>query len=106
MGFRGDLVWVLHFLSYTAYINDMPKVSSSIKSTDFADDTKCLSSGHNLSQICETASTELDKLFRRLTVNKLSQNIAKIQNSIFGNKQCETNHSVSINGTNINRVVT
>ena len=35
--------------------------------------------GHNLSQICETASTELDKLFRRLQVNKLSLNIAKIK---------------------------
>ena len=37
-------------------------------------------------------------------VNKLSLNIAKTNVMIFGNKQCEDNHVVSINGMNIKRV--
>ena len=37
-------------------------------------------------------------------VNELSLNIAKTNFMMFGNKQCEDNHVVSINGMNIKRV--
>ena len=60
---------------------------------------------NNLSQVCETVSTELGKLHNSwFQVNKLSLNIAKTNFMIFGNKQCEDNHVVSINGMTIKRV--
>ena len=46
----------------TLYINDMCNVSMLIKSIVFADDTNLFYSGDNLSQVCETVSTELAKL--------------------------------------------
>ena len=75
-----------------------------MKSIVFADDTNFFYSGDNLSQVCETESTELDKLHSWFQVNKLSLNIAKSNFMIFGNKQCEENHVVIINGMNIKRV--
>ena len=77
-------------------INDMCNVSMLMKSIVFA--------GDNLSQVCETVSTELGKLHSWFQVNKLSLNIAKTNFMIFGNKQSEDNHVVSINGMNIKRV--
>ena len=73
------------------YINDMCNVSMLIKSIVFADDTNFFYLGDNLSQVCETVSTELDKLHSWFQVNKLSLNIAKTNFMIFGNKQCEDN---------------
>ena len=75
-----------------------------MKSIVFADNTNFFYSGDNLSQVCETVSTELGKLHSWFQVNKLSLNIAKTNFIIFGNKQCEDNHVVSINGINIKRV--
>ena len=88
---------------FILYINDMCNVSMLMKSIVFADDTNLFYSGDNLSQVCETVSTELGKLHRWFQVNKLSLNIAKFF-MIFDNKQCEDNHVVSINGMNIKRV--
>ena len=82
----------------------MCNVSMLMKSIVFADDTNLFYSGDNLSQVCEIVSTELDKLHSWFQVNKLSLNIAKTNFMIFGNKQCEDNHVVSINGMNIKRV--
>ena len=83
---------------FILYINDMCNVSMLIKSIVFADDTK----------VCETVSTELGKLPVGLhswfQVNTLSLNIGKTNFMIFGNKRCEANHVVSINGMNIKRV--
>ena len=86
---------------FILYINDMCNVSMLMKSIVFADDTNLFYSGDNLSQVCETVSTELVKLRRWFQVNKLSLNIATTNFRIFGNKQCEDNHVVSINGMNI-----
>ena len=86
---------------FILYINDMCNVSMLMKSIVFADDTNFFYSGDNLSQVCET---ELGKLHSWFQVNKLSLNIAKTNFMIFGNKQCEDNHVVSINGMNIKRV--
>ena len=89
---------------FIVYINDMCNVSMLMKSIVFADDTNFFYSGDNLSQVCETVSTELDKLHSWFQVNKLSLTIGKTNFMIFGNKQCEDNHVVSINGMNIKRV--
>ena len=89
---------------FILYINDMCNVSMLMKSIVFADDTNLFYSGDNLSQVCETVSTELDKLHSWFQVNKLSLNISKTNVMIFGNKQCEDNHVVSINGMDINMV--
>ena len=86
------------------YINYMCNVSMLMKSIVFADDTNFFYSGDNLSQVCETLSTELGKLHSWFQVNTLSLNIAKTNVMVFGNKQCEDNHVVSINGMNIKRV--
>ena len=75
-----------------------------MKSIVFPYDTNFFYSGDNLSQVCETVSTELGKPHSLFQVNKLSLNIGKTNFMIFGNKQCEDNHVVSINGMNIKRV--
>ena len=77
---------------FMLHINDTIKcnVSMLIKSIVFADDTNFFYSGDNLS-----------KLHRWFQVNELSLNIAKTNFMIFGYKQCEDNHVVSINGMNI-----
>ena len=82
----------------------MCNVSMLMKSIVFADDTNFFYSGDNLSQVCETVSTELSKLHSLLQVNTLSLNIAKTNFMNFGNKQCEDNHVVSLNGMDIKRV--
>ena len=74
-----------------------------IKSIVFADDTNFFYSGDNLSQVCETVSTELGKLHSWCQINTLSLNIAKTNVMVFGNKQCD-NRVVSINGMNIKGV--
>ena len=89
---------------FILYMNDMCSVSMLMKSIVFADDTNLFYLEDNLSQVCETVSTELGKLHRCFHVNKLSLNIAKTNAMIFGNKQCEDIHVVSINGMNIIRV--
>ena len=58
----------------------------------------------DLTEVCKTVSKEFDKLCRWFQVNKLSLNIAKTNFMVFGNKKCENNHLVSINGMYINRV--
>ena len=47
----------------------MCNVSMLINSIVFADDTNFINSGDNLSQVCETVSTERDKLHSRFQVN-------------------------------------
>ena len=74
-----------------------------MKSIVFSDDTNFFYSGDNLSQVCETVSTELGKLHSCFQVNKLSLNIANFF-MIFGNPQYEDNRVVSINGMNSKRV--
>ena len=86
------------------YSTDMCNISMLMKSIVFADDTNFFYSGDNISQVCETVSTELGKLHSWFQVSKLSLNIFKTNFMIFGNKQCEDNHVVSINGMNIKRV--
>ena len=63
---------------FILYINDMCNVSMLMKSIVVADDTNFFYSGDNLSQVCETVSTELGKLHSWFQDNKLSLNIANI----------------------------
>ena len=75
-----------------------------MKSIVFAEDTNFFYSGKDLTEACKTVSNEMDKLCRWFQVNKLFLNIAKTNFMVFGNKKCENNHLVSINGMYINRV--
>ena len=95
---------ILGHVLFILYINYMCNVSMLIKSIVFVDETNFFYSGDNISQVCETVSTELGKLHSLFQVNTLSLNIAKTIFMIFGNKQCEDNREVSINGMNINGV--
>ena len=88
---------------FIMYINDMCNVSSLMKSIVFADDTNFFYSRKYLTEVCKTVSKELDTLCTWFQVNKLSLNIAKTNFMVFGNKKCENNHLVSINGMYINR---
>ena len=94
---------ILGHALFILYSYEICNVSFLMKSIVFADDTNFFYSGDNLSQVCETVSTELGKIYGCFQVNKLSLNIAKTNCMIFGNKQCEDNHVVSINGMNIKR---
>ena len=89
---------------FIIYINDMYNVSSLMKSIVCADDINFLYSGNDLTEVCKTVSKQLDKLCRWFQVNKLPLNIAKTNFMVFGDKKCENNHLVSINGMYINRV--
>ena len=73
----------------------MCNVSSLMKSIVFADDTNFFYSGKDLTEVCKTASNEMEKLCRWFQVNKLSLNIAKTNFMVFGKKKCENNHLVS-----------
>ena len=82
----------------------MCNVSSILKSILFADDTNLFLVGDDLKEVCETMSFELDKLSRWFQANKLSLNVSKTNFMIFSNKNCDDNHTISINGMDITRV--
>ena len=90
---------------FILYVNDMScNVSSVVKSILFADDTNLFLVGDDLKEVGETMAFELDKMSRWFQANKLSLNVSKTNFMIFGNKKCDDNFKISINGMDITRV--
>ncbi|CAM1330058.1 Uncharacterised protein at_DN1489 [Pycnogonum litorale] len=71
---------------FILYINDIFSVSEILHLVLFADDTTILVSNKSLSELSKTINQELDKLFKRLTLNKLSLNLSKTNYISFGSK--------------------
>ena len=66
--------------------------------------THFLYTGDDISEICKNVSTELDKLSTWFNANKLSSNISKTNFMVLSRKKINNTPTVSINGTNIERV--
>ena len=90
----------------------MCKVSPLLKCIIFADDTNFLytgddvagDDGDDVAEICKTVSTELAKLSTWFNANKLSLNVSKTNFMVLSRKKINNTLTVSINGTNIERV--
>ena len=85
------------------YVNGMCNTSMLLKSMLFADDTSLFCKGRDLNMICETVSTELNKLNTWFKDNKLSLNIYKINVIVFG-KTNTNNCRVTIEDVEIEQV--
>lgn len=59
------------------YINDLANVSDKIFSILFADDSNLFMSGKNPNQLISTMNTEMVKVIKWLSINKLSLNLTK-----------------------------
>ena len=95
---------VLGPLLFIFYVNDLPKVSASLKSILFADDTTVSSSGYIFSDLCITVNDELESVYRWSVSNRLSLNSDKTAALIFTHRRINeiTSDCLFVNGTNIN----
>ena len=87
---------VLGPLLFLIYINDIHKCSDKFKFHLFADDTNMLYSHKNLKDLERTVNTELVKVHKWLTVNKLTLNIKKTNYVIFRPHQKKLNYNVTL----------
>ena len=62
---------------FILYVNDICNISNILEFILFADDTNIFCSGHDIKELCNTMSNELDKLHTWFSLNKLSLNISK-----------------------------
>jgi len=76
---------VLGPLLFLCFINDMYKASK-LTSLLFADDTACLASHENITDLFEFCNAELKKLTYWFAANKISVNVKKCKYIIFHNK--------------------
>ena len=95
---------ILGPILFILYINDMCKVSPLLKCIIFADGTNFLYTGDDIAEICKTVSTELAKLSTWFNANKLSLNVSNTNFMVLSRKKINNTLTVSINGTNIERV--
>ena len=89
---------------FIIYINDMCNVSDVLKFILFADDTNIFCSGHNLKELCELTTKELDNLRKWFAVNRLSLNVTKTNFMVFGNSKHIHDLQIEIDKTKISRV--
>ena len=88
---------------FILYINDICNISELMKFVLFADDTNILCKHDNYLSLCDLVNTELIKLSKWFSVNKLSLNIRKTSYMLFGNRHvndaiqiCRGLHRLSI----------
>ena len=92
---QGSLCGPLLFLFY---VNDLPLVSSSIKTVLFADDTTLISSNSNASCLSESLNNDLDRIYQWMCANRLSINFSKTVAMLFTTRTSNTEvPEISIN---------
>ena len=93
-------------LLFIIYVNDLPNVVPKLKSILFADDTTLFSSGNDIIRVALELNTELDKLAKWFTSNKLSLNIKKTHYILFSLSSVikNTQIDVKINENSIEKV--
>jgi hypothetical protein len=89
---------------FILYVNDMCKASNILKAILFADDSNLFLYGHNIKDMCDVVSNELNYLNQWFAVNKLSLNVSKTNFMIFSKTNINEDYTVSINKVNIKRV--
>uniref|UniRef100_A0A3Q3JDA1 Reverse transcriptase domain-containing protein n=1 Tax=Monopterus albus TaxID=43700 RepID=A0A3Q3JDA1_MONAL len=89
---------------FILYINDIGKVSETVKMVLFADDTTIWASDENLQQLSVRVSEEFGKIKKWCDNNLLSLNLEKTKYMVFGNRRPHNELQLRIGGANIERV--
>ena len=89
---------------FILYINDICNISEIVKFVLFADDTNILCNHYNYFSLCELVNIELSKLNKWFAVNKLSLNVRKTSNMIFGNRHVNNDIKICIDREEIEKV--
>uniref|UniRef100_A0A3Q3KL62 Reverse transcriptase domain-containing protein n=1 Tax=Monopterus albus TaxID=43700 RepID=A0A3Q3KL62_MONAL len=89
---------------FILYINDICKVSETVKMVLFADDTTIWASDENLQQLSVRVSEEFGKIKKWCDNNLLSLNLEKTKYMVFGNRRPHNELQLRIGGANIERV--
>lgn len=89
---------------FILYINDMCKLSRTLKMVVFADDTNIFCCGKRLQELIDHATSELCMLKRWFDRNKLSLNLTKTKFMIFSNAKTHSQIRLMVDGVEIERV--
>lgn len=89
---------------FILFINDLCRVSEKLKFILFADDTNIIYSGEDLNKMIEEVTEEIKKMTQWFKANKLSINLEKTKYMLFGNKKCNTDARISLDGVMLERV--
>ena len=98
---QGSILGPILFL---IYINDIVRVSQTMRLVLFADDTNLLKSGNDLKVLCNEVSMELQKLQDWFNRNKLSLNLCKTHFMVFTNRKNSEACNIVINKQKLDRV--
>ena len=94
---------VLGPLLFVLYINDLPNISNSFKPVLFADDTNLIFSDKSITALKTNIQQNLNKLFDRLNINKLSLNVSKSSLLLFNIRNKNNNVKLNVNINDINQ---
>ena len=81
---------------FILYITDICNVLQSLKCVLFADDTDILYSDTGVLSLRSVVNCELDKLYTRFNVNKLSLHVSKTNYMVFGNRRINCDLDIQI----------
>ena len=97
-------------LLFLIYINDLPKCLEKAEPHLFADDTQIAKASHDINEIVETLSDDLNNVANWLSANKLTLNKSKTEYMLIGSKrrltQLTSNPTIYVGNFNIKRVKT
>ena len=85
-------------LLFLLYVDDIVNISNLLRLVLFADDTTLSMLGHVLNDLCNSVSSELDRLQVWFNVNRLSLNLAKTHYMIFSGRKPVKNVEIKVNG--------
>ena len=88
---------------FLLYINDFGSALNEIKYIQFADDTTLFNSYNDINDLNIKINLELSKIYKWLTVNKLSLNVSKTKYMIISNRQTP-DVNIKIQDINLERV--
>jgi hypothetical protein len=93
---RGSAGSILGPLLFLVYINDLPNISKTLSTINFADDTNLFAQGSDLTALQNQVNQEMPKLQEWLRSNRLSLNIGKTHIMIFNPKKQKQPNQITI----------